>query len=189
MNPAIKIIAADPEGSVFSGGSGRPYLVEGVGEDFFPAAWDPSLYDDIIAISDEESFLTARHVSRDEGILIGGSRRHGRRRGDQGRQGRRPRRHRRRAQSRLRPRLPVAGVRRRLDGQLRVPHGVRPVRRGGARHPRQRRPSCSTSTRSRHVRRGDRPDAQPTGSASCRCARTPPVRRRRGVAARSTSST
>lgn len=39
QNPAIKVIAADPEGSVFSGGSGRPYLVEGVGEDFFPAAW------------------------------------------------------------------------------------------------------------------------------------------------------
>src|SRR3954447_21068886 len=72
-NPSIKIIAADPEGSVFSGGSGRPYLVEGVGEDFFPAAWDTSLYDDIIPISDEESFLTARRVSREEGILIGGS--------------------------------------------------------------------------------------------------------------------
>ena len=72
-NPNIKIIAADPEGSVFSGGSGRPYLVEGVGEDFFPAAWDASLYDEIIPISDEESFLTARRVSRDEGILIGGS--------------------------------------------------------------------------------------------------------------------
>ncbi|HWM19458.1 MAG TPA: cystathionine beta-synthase [Ilumatobacteraceae bacterium] len=73
QNPAIKIIAADPEGSVFSGGSGRPYLVEGVGEDFFPAAWEPDLYDDVIAISDEESFLTARRVSQVEGILIGGS--------------------------------------------------------------------------------------------------------------------
>jgi cystathionine beta-synthase len=73
MNPDIRIIAADPEGSVFSGGSGRPYLVEGVGEDFFPAAWEPDLLDDIIAISDEESFLTARHVSQSEGILIGGS--------------------------------------------------------------------------------------------------------------------
>ncbi|MBA3605133.1 MAG: pyridoxal-phosphate dependent enzyme [Actinomycetota bacterium] len=73
QNPAIKIIAADPEGSVFSGGSGRPYLVEGVGEDFFPAAWEPELYDDVIAISDEESFLTARRVSEVEGILIGGS--------------------------------------------------------------------------------------------------------------------
>lgn len=73
QNPDVRIIAADPEGSVFSGGSGRPYLVEGVGEDFFPAAWDPSLYDEVIAISDEESFLTARRVSEIEGILIGGS--------------------------------------------------------------------------------------------------------------------
>ena len=72
-NRDIRIIAADPEGSVFSGGSGRPYLVEGVGEDFFPAAWEPELYDEVIAITDEESFLTARRVSRTEGILIGGS--------------------------------------------------------------------------------------------------------------------
>lgn len=73
MNPDIRIVAADPEGSVFSGGSGRPYLVEGVGEDFFPAAWQPELYDEIIPISDKESFLTARRVSETEGILIGGS--------------------------------------------------------------------------------------------------------------------
>jgi|CXWL01.1.fsa_nt_gi cystathionine beta-synthase len=73
QNPNVKVIAADPDASVFSGGSGRPYLVEGVGEDFFPAAWAPELYDDVIAISDEESFLTARQVSREEGILIGGS--------------------------------------------------------------------------------------------------------------------
>jgi cystathionine beta-synthase len=73
QNPAIRIVAADPEGSVFSGGSGRPYLVEGVGEDFFPDAWQPELYDEVIAISDEESFLTARRLSEVEGILIGGS--------------------------------------------------------------------------------------------------------------------
>jgi cystathionine beta-synthase len=73
QNPDIKIIAADPEGSVFSGGSGRPYLVEGVGEDFFPAAWAPELYDETIAISDAESFRVARYVSQVEGILIGGS--------------------------------------------------------------------------------------------------------------------
>ena len=73
QNPAIKIIAGDPDASVFSGGSGRPYLVEGVGEDFYPAAWAPELYDGVIPISDEESFLTARQVSREEGILIGGS--------------------------------------------------------------------------------------------------------------------
>lgn len=73
QNPNVKIIAADPDASVFSGGSGRPYLVEGVGEDFYPAAWDADLYDDVIAVSDEESFLMAREVSRVEGILIGGS--------------------------------------------------------------------------------------------------------------------
>lgn len=73
QNPNIRLIAADPEASVFSGGSGRPYLVEGVGEDFFPAAYDASLWDEVIPISDEESFLTARYVSETEGILIGGS--------------------------------------------------------------------------------------------------------------------
>jgi cystathionine beta-synthase len=73
QNPDVKIIAADPDASVFSGGSGRPYLVEGVGEDFYPAAWTPELYDDVIPITDELSFLTAREVSREEGILIGGS--------------------------------------------------------------------------------------------------------------------
>ena len=57
QNPAIRIIAADPEGSVFSGGSGRPYLVEGVGEDFFPAAWERDLYDDVL-LTDEEGLGT-----------------------------------------------------------------------------------------------------------------------------------
>ena len=73
QNPAIRIVAGDPDASVFSGGSGRPYLVEGVGEDFYPAAWAPELYDEVIPITDEESFHTARQVSREEGILIGGS--------------------------------------------------------------------------------------------------------------------
>ncbi len=73
QNPNVRLIAADPEASVFSGGSGRPYLVEGVGEDFFPAAYDGDLWDEVIPISDEESFLTARYVSETEGILIGGS--------------------------------------------------------------------------------------------------------------------
>ena len=72
--------------------------------------------------------------------------RHGGRRGDPGRQARRARRHRRRAQPRLRPRLPVAGVRRRLDGQLRLPPRVRRVRRRRARHRGDTPTSCSTST-------------------------------------------
>lgn len=72
-NPGICIVAADPEGSVYSGGSGRPYLVEGVGEDFFPDTYDPSVIDRTIAVSDRDSFLTAREVTRREGLLIGGS--------------------------------------------------------------------------------------------------------------------
>lgn len=73
MNPDVRIVAADPEGSVYSGGSGRPYLVEGVGEDFWPTTYDPDVVDEVIAISDRDSFLTARRVTEAEGLLIGGS--------------------------------------------------------------------------------------------------------------------
>lgn len=73
QNPDVQIIAADPEGSVYSGGSGRPYLVEGVGEDFWPETYDPSVVDRVVPISDHDSFLMARRVSQEEGLLIGGS--------------------------------------------------------------------------------------------------------------------
>jgi cystathionine beta-synthase len=73
QNPSVQVIGADPEGSVFSGGSGRPYLVEGIGEDFWPTTYDPSVVDRVIAISDADSFATARRVTRDEGLLLGGS--------------------------------------------------------------------------------------------------------------------
>ena len=73
QNPAVQIIGADPEGSVFSGGTGRPYLVEGVGEDFWPTTYDPALVDRVIKVSDAESFAAARRVTREEGLLIGGS--------------------------------------------------------------------------------------------------------------------
>ncbi len=73
QNPNIKIIAADPEGSVYSGGAGRPYLTEGVGEDFWPSNYDPSIVDEVIAISDADAFEMARMVTQREGILIGGS--------------------------------------------------------------------------------------------------------------------
>tara|TARA_B100000686_G_scaffold337718_1_gene409213 strand:- start:311 stop:1699 length:1389 start_codon:yes stop_codon:yes gene_type:complete len=73
QNPDIQIIAADPEGSVYSGGDGRPYLVEGVGEDFWPDTYDPSLIDKVIAVTDAQSFKRAREVARKEGLLIGGS--------------------------------------------------------------------------------------------------------------------
>ena len=73
QSSTVQIIAADPVNSVYSGGDGRPYLVEGVGEDFWPDTYDPKVVDTTIAISDAESFAMAHRVTKEEGILIGGS--------------------------------------------------------------------------------------------------------------------
>ena len=71
--PDVVVVGADPEGSVLSGDTVRPYLTEGVGEDFFPATFDPALVDRWVRVSDRDSFVAARRLTREEGILAGES--------------------------------------------------------------------------------------------------------------------
>lgn len=74
QNPDIKVIGADPEGSIYTSPNDmRPYKVEGIGEDFWPGTFESSLVDEFFMVSDRDSFMTARRVSREEGVLLGGS--------------------------------------------------------------------------------------------------------------------
>jgi cystathionine beta-synthase len=69
----VTIVGADPEGSVYSGDTPRAYLTEGIGEDFWPETFDPSVVDRYVRVSDRDAFRTARAGTRQEGSLVGGS--------------------------------------------------------------------------------------------------------------------
>ena len=73
QNPKIHVVGADPEGSIYSGDTPRSYAVEGIGMSYLPETVDMKVIDEMVRVSDRESFLMARRITREEGLLVGGS--------------------------------------------------------------------------------------------------------------------
>ncbi len=181
--PDVVIVGADPEGSVLSGDTARPYLTEGVGEDFFPTTYDPTTVDRWVRVSDADAFNMARRVTREEGILAGESTgtamvatltigrellacRRRQRQGDRGHL------------SRRRSQLHLEALQRRVDARERPPevnHSEGSRRRRAAQRPSAPRASARRAgANDRSRRRCNRSASSATASASCRL----PSRRR-----------